>query len=158
MKTKVCSKCRKEKPCDEFYENNVHRCKECIRSAVKANRLARIEYYRSFDKARASTPQRVKARVAYAKTPKGLVVHSKAKKKWTERNKEKRNAADVVNNAVRDGKLKKSCACENCGKSNCRIEGHHNDYSKPLEVRWLCSSCHRKWHEMYGPVGLKEGI
>jgi transposase-like protein len=78
-----------------------------------------------------------------------------AKTKWTEHNKEKRKIANAVNNAVRDKKLIKPNVCQECGKTNCRIEGHHDDYSKPLDVRWLCSACHRAWHKLNGTVDPK---
>jgi len=36
--------------------------------------------------------------------------------------------------------------CEDCGGRS--PHAHHKDYSKPLEVDWLCSSCHGKRHRI----------
>lgn len=65
------------------------------------------------------------------------------KARWIERNPEKRKAQIAVGNALRDGKLVKG-ACERAAEGDCgkRIEAHHDDYSKPLDVRWLCSKHH----------------
>lgn len=35
-------------------------------------------------------------------------------------------------------------ACESCGAEN--AQRHHDDYERPLDVRWLCSSCHGREH------------
>jgi hypothetical protein len=45
--------------------------------------------------------------------------------------------------AIRNGEIIKPSYCSNCGRTNCRIEGHHPDYDKPLKVVWLCVSCHK---------------
>ena len=42
------------------------------------------------------------------------------------------------------GKLER-LACELCGNVNSQM--HHSDYSKPLEVTWLCRHCHLSWHK-----------
>lgn len=47
--------------------------------------------------------------------------------------------------AVKIGKIIKPAACEICERKT-RLSGHHEDYSKPLEVIWLCSSCHKLKH------------
>lgn len=64
---------------------------------------------------------------------------------WRERNPEKVFAISVVNNAVAAGKLVKPPVCEQCGTEG-RVEGHHEDYLKPLVVIWLCKRCHANRH------------
>jgi hypothetical protein len=36
--------------------------------------------------------------------------------------------------------------CEICGE---KAEAHHDNYDKPLEVRWLCFFHHREWHKIH---------
>ena len=57
--------------------------------------------------------------------------------------KYKRDASHKVNNAVRDGKLKKE-PCLACGDT--KVQGHHEDYSRPLYVKWLCVKHHMERH------------
>lgn len=44
--------------------------------------------------------------------------------------------------AVESGKIHRPPVCSRCEEPGHRIEAHHEDYSKPLEVTWLCSRCH----------------
>jgi len=55
----------------------------------------------------------------------------------------RRLARRAVSKAIKDGRLIK-CPCEVCGDAN--TEAHHDDYDKPLDVRWLCRSHHRLHH------------
>lgn len=57
-------------------------------------------------------------------------------------NIKKYNAYSVFWNAIIAGKIIKPKICSICGKTNCIIEGHHKDYSKPLDVIWCCKKCH----------------
>lgn len=52
------------------------------------------------------------------------------------------NARHALRYAVKRGKVVKPLTCSKCG-SDYRIQGHHEDYAKPLEVIWLCEPCHR---------------
>ena len=55
------------------------------------------------------------------------------------------NAHAIYHAALRDGTLQRQSSCSHCG-SNRRVCGHHEDYSKPLDVMWLCASCHNYLH------------
>lgn len=72
-------------------------------------------------------------------------------RKWQHENREKINAHRRVRTAVKNGTLIKKYICEDCG-SKARIDAHHEDYTKPLEVFWLCRQCHRKRHPYKHPV------
>jgi hypothetical protein len=56
-----------------------------------------------------------------------------------------RNASHRVRLAVEKGKLIPQ-PCESCGEKEGNIDAHHPDYKKPLEVIWLCRSCHKLLH------------
>ena len=79
--------------------------------------------------------------------------------RWIEKNKEthrarsaasyrprarfKANATAAVYRAVQRGALVRM-PCEVCG--NKQADAHHDDYSKPLDVRWLCRAHHAEFH------------
>ncbi len=96
---------------------------------------------------RANLPHRVAARAAYAKTQEGKAATTRAKLRFIEQNPVKRAAHIAIGNALRDGKLIRQ-TCEVCGE---RSQAHHDDYSKPLEVRWLCAKHHADWHKHNTP-------
>jgi hypothetical protein len=54
-----------------------------------------------------------------------------------------RNTYMAVQRGVRNGRLKR-LPCEKCGIL--KTEAHHDDYSKPLDVRWLCRAHHAELH------------
>lgn len=78
-------------------------------------------------------PERVKKMVA------------KAVAKWRKKNSLKNLAHRKVFCALRNGTLEKS-PCEICG--SLKVDAHHDDYSKPLEVRWLCKKHHGITHTL----------
>lgn len=81
----------------------------------------------------------------------------KTRLKMHNKNPSKINARRVVEAAIKVGVLAKPEACSSCGKKDCRIEAHHEDHTKPLEVTWLCVSCHRKRdYEMHRKQGILE--
>lgn len=58
---------------------------------------------------------------------------------------EKVRARHRIGNKIKTGQIIRPEKCEECGRNGI-IEAHHDDYSKPDEVRWLCGSCHAKIH------------
>ena len=152
----LCIKCDKEQPDSEYYRSTIRangtgECKSCTRARVIANREAKIDYYREFDRKRANLPHRVQARKEYAQTEAGKQAHARATSKSRRESPYKYQATNAVNNAVRDGRLIKPDTCESCN-NKCNPHGHHCDYNKPLDVMWLCVSCHNKWHKENTPI------
>jgi len=55
----------------------------------------------------------------------------------------KDGAGEMVRGAIKAGLLIRPTNCERCG-TKCKPEAHHEDYSHPLEVIYLCKTCHVK--------------
>lgn len=135
-----CYKCKIEKELSEFHKDNArpnqrrHTCKMC----VKIHDSAR--YHRDPTANKAQTK-------AYRKTANGAASISKATKKYKKNNPNKYWAHWKTTYAIKSKKLFKQ-PCEECGEV--RVHAHHDDYLKPLNVRWLCTGHHQQWHAKHG--------
>lgn len=99
---------------------------------------------RQYDKDRANLSHRVTAREVYRQTAAGKDAGRRAHLAYVEKNKDRRAAHVAVGNALRDGRLFRK-PCEVCGAT--KVHAHHDDYAKPLEVRWLCRRHHVAHHK-----------
>lgn len=67
------------------------------------------------------------------------------RRRWKRMNTHKVKAQTILNSAVRRGEVQKQpCRC--CASTN--VHAHHEDYSSPLEVVWLCPIHHAEAHRM----------
>lgn len=64
---------------------------------------------------------------------------------YYQQNPKQREAYILFRKAIRNGSIIRPNSCSYCPKE-CIPEGHHEDYSQPLEVIWLCRGCHQQWH------------
>jgi len=154
---KKCFKCGIEKELYEFYKHkemsdgHLNKCKECTKSDSNKHRKENIEKIREYDRNRPNHKKRVeinnerikKLRLKGGEQYKKLIENSK---KWRELNKNKINAQAKVCKAIINGTIVRKDECEKCG-STIMIEAHHEDYSKPLDILWLCKKCHSNRHK-----------
>jgi len=155
METKVCKKCGRELLISEFYvhkqmsDGHLSFCKECVKTRVRKYRDDNIDEIKEKDKKRHS--------LIFLNTEKeknSYKNHQRSKYNWAKRNRLKRNAHTQLKRAIDNGLILKQNKCEVCGKSNCEIQAHHYNYSKPLDVIWLCTECHGKVHRQYNKLEL----
>jgi hypothetical protein len=106
------------------------KCKTCTKRDVRKHYYDTIEAQRAYERKRFQTPQR--------KAQQGAYQHRRLKA-----HPGKARAKNAVSNAIRDGKLQKGL-CEVCGSVH--VQAHHDDYRRPLAVRWLCFKHHREVH------------
>ena len=124
-------------------DGHLNKCKECAKRDSRAAKLAKPELYRALDKEYAQRPDvREKARDR-ARLWARANAHRNLSAAWRKRNPEATRAHAKVQRALASGKLAR-LPCELCGES--RADAHHDDYSAPLDVRWLCRPCHKQEH------------
>lgn len=167
MSTKACSKCGVVQPLSEFYRRSdrpsghASACKSCsnARNREYAQRNAEhIKSVRNIRNARNPGPARLRAAAWRLANPERNADNTKkwksdnperwyeSAKKWALANPEKIKIQRQLQKAVLRGQVLKSTTCQTCGVTDSQIDGHHPDYSKPLEVVWLCRSCHQSLH------------
>lgn len=137
---KPCIRCKRVLPLSDFYahprmaDGHLNKCKECQKREVKKARAANVTHYREYDREREQSTER-KAQKATAR------------QRYRRKHRQAVRAHNAVQRAVAAGTLVPAKTCEGCGKPNGttrreRLHAHHDNYAKPLEVRWLCARCH----------------
>jgi|WetSurMetagenome_2_1015567.scaffolds.fasta_scaffold51455_3 hypothetical protein len=133
---KECFKCHKMLEANNFYKHSkmadglFGKCKECTKKDVKNRYDNNFEKIQVYEKIRSRSIKRKEM----------VGIYNKNRKL---KNPIREKARYLTSNAIRDGRIKKEPCCE-CG--NKKAQAHHGDYSKPLEITWLCFTCHRKRH------------
>ena len=142
--TKSCRGCGRVKPLNAFAPHDrglygrYSLCRPCAAERAHA--------WREKDVERARELHRAAERARYERDPETF--HA-ASRRWTLRYPERRrlvaNACAAVLKAIKLGELVRPTACEQCGSTGVKIDAAHSDYTRPLDVRWLCRRCHVMW-------------
>jgi len=171
---RICKRCKIEKNDEEFGKLSCSkdginpRCRKCCCESVKnskkspeaiakkklyvaewqkANREKRLQqsrdwYQRNLEQARDKS---LKATKKYLGTDHGKQKARERSANWEKNNPEKRRVHDRTMYAVKTGKIIRPNFCSKCNKE-CVPHAHHEDYTKPYDVLWLCSICHFYLH------------
>lgn len=144
---KFCRNCRRELPASSFHKHSKRpdglqdHCKECRETWRKANpdRIAQHgRSYRERHKERARQRQ-----LRWAHSPVGVASQKRKYAAYKNRFPERIRANHALQEAVAAGKIHRG-PCAVCGAA--RTVGHHENYSAPLEVVWLCHRHHAELH------------
>lgn len=131
---KKCSRCQIHFELTEFYNDTSKKdglcvyCKNCSRIRF---RLKREKYNAAF---------KLKDKRYYEKHKEEIIAKRKSSYQL---NKHKHKARHAVRTALFKGIITRPVLCQKC-QGDKKIEAHHPDYSRPLEVMWLCNTCHRR--------------
>lgn len=151
---RTCCRCGQSQPEFNFYRTGLSKndgfsyaCRSCSRLRVsngwkslpKEEKLRRARRPYNVEKKRENYQQR-------KIDPQKRQVDLESARRRKKNHPEKFKARKLAQDAVKNGTLVRPTVCDGCNLEKDRIEGHHPDYSKPLEVIWLCVSCHRKIH------------
>ena len=132
---KTCTTCGVSKPISGFHKSS--RSKDKVRSECKECALEDGRRYRNscIEKTRAAD------RLYRANNKEKTAAYDR---EYTRRFPKARLAWSATFYAIKTGKLIKE-PCAECGTTE-NVHAHHDDYDKPLEVRWLCSTHHLRLH------------
>lgn len=133
---KTCFKCGAVKPLSSFYKHkmmgdgHLGKCIECAKVDVRESYAEHREERSAHEARRAQDPARKAKR-------------HEAERRHRHAHPDRSRARVAVGRAIANGSLVRA-PCADCGDP--KVQAHHEDYSKPLDVVWLCFSCHRKRH------------
>lgn len=133
MATKTCPRCRRALSLSAYTNGRLSPyCRPC--------KAAFNREYRARNLDRERERQREWMRERRQQDP----TYIEAIRDWQRHNPQRVAAHQAVYRAKQRGDLVPAAACEVCGTTDRRLDAHHDDYSLPLDVRWVCRPCHSR--------------
>lgn len=167
-KTKKCKSCKAEKPINEFHrasnvkDGHAGKCKICKNAYVSEWRNKNYDRKTETDrKWSEKNSGRKKESIRLWRKRNSEKVSEYRKQSylrnyqhireyhvlWREQHPDKKQCHMLLNEAVYSGNVTKPSSCQICEATG-NLHGHHHDYTKPLDVWWLCPSCHHLLHRL----------
>jgi hypothetical protein len=140
-----CRTCGEAKPLDEFYRHPSSASRR--QSSCKACQKRRAAEWQQAHKGRHRDS------VALWKS-----THREQVRRYESAGRARRDKADqalvrtvvrvasTVRRAIKSGVLVPPDYCSSCADTDLKLDAVHEDYSRPLEVTWLCRRCHYRWN------------
>lgn len=138
---KLCAICSTTKPASEFYKDSrnadglKHSCVDCLKQRSRSYSRANTQLKSARHKLAMQDPAARAKRNQHTR-----IIQSKPE------NRSRHLARLKLNYAIRSGKITR-LPCEVCG--NPKSQAHHDDYSKPLDVKWKCQKHHSEIHRKF---------
>ena len=151
VKAKRCKACGFVLPLTDFFrhpntsDGHFGKCKACKNAYQKEWREKNADYVHETDRIRRRTEEhreysrQYEARMCVS-NPSFRAARSR---KQRARDADKNRVRNLTSRAIARGILTRQ-PCERCGHE--KTQAHHDDYSRPLDVRWLCRRCHAAYH------------
>jgi hypothetical protein len=154
---KTCRECNVEKPLSEFYahakmtDGHLNKCKQCVKERISRYAKANPDKKKQWAKNYANSEAGLKRAKAYLSTERGKAVRKNRMDNYRKNHPIRDRARYLVSYEIKCGRLIRPEVCS-CCNAECKPHGHHDNYTKPLDVTWLCEPCHKQWHKQNKPI------
>lgn len=140
---KKCNRCNALKPIEEFnmdkYSVDGHMlfCRQCHG----------IGYLNNEEREKLRELNRINSK-QYRKNYPELASKRDRHNRLSRKDTPQYKCGELLRYAVRSSKINRPSICSECGKEGV-TQAHHEDYTEPFDVVWLCAMCHGKKHGRY---------
>jgi predicted nucleic acid-binding Zn-ribbon protein len=141
---KTCRKCSAGfEPTERQLQKGDYLCKSCNSVYMKSYRKARQAQGNPVRGGKVSAETRAKWNAEYYAQPAVKARRAELMRGYAAQHAERHAARRKVRTAIESGRMSRQ-PCEVCGQGN--AHAHHDDYMRPLDVRWLCHPHHVDHH------------
>ncbi len=148
----TCRVCKVEKPTSEMAKDRrkpkgyILKCAACKQLVSDAYRKS--NHQKELERCRAGRIQRPEQEIERSRRYHREHPDIRRAQGRARAGTDKVRAREALRYAVQSGRIAKPSTCQDCGRTDLQLHGHHHDYTKPFDVTWLCSRCHGKRHRL----------